>query len=692
MLGGITPKVGSARCLGTGVDQLSTTFTNQNNAGATIMAQVVTPITSSDAVVFIATAWGSKHGGINAFNMDLACAMARNVDVPVFCFAAQPDILDIEAAAHANVTLLPIPNDCADGVHPSVAKLLVDTLDHAAPSIRRPCWVGHDLISGHVMLSCHKFRPGTSLLIQHMDYESYEGLKNGHGATAIAKASKQIELVEHSMVVAGVGPKLAALARARVEGQERKQVLELIPGLATIEAATPPASFSAIAFGRFDKRMEPIKQSRLAVAGFARAIRDGTHTMGHDPKLTLLGLDQNTTVLSELRALAFKEAERAVVINAASFSEDRDYVFGLLRRQSAALMLSFHEGFGLVGWEAIAAGVPLVLSQNSGLFELLEARMLENRVFSVDVRGGASPQELNPDDISAVAGQLLTIARAPRKARERAQSLTRELSSVFTWRRCAEQVGTAASVPISRVPFRLLCACGFPALDIFGPSDIVEGERSRVQCDARQLWEKAASEIARCLSLGPRKWQVLFPGVDGGTFAAVVVREFVEKYHRESDVITVTHSAFTNDDQAQKYLQQKNPEYNRTHNVDPHRPYLYLPGTVSRVPGIEDRREILVARADAVLCVSGQAPVGHMIGLAIARRLPIIAIGAFGGRTAERLKEILEHNASLSLTADLQHALRELACAPLRDDVLLPAIKRALTIIENISDYRDAPL
>ena len=58
-----------------------------------------------------------------------------------------------------------------------------------------------------------------------------------------------------------------------------------------------------------------------------------------------------------------------------------------------------------------------MVSQNSGLFELLEARMLENRVFSVDVRGGATPQELNPDDISAVAGQVLAIARATRDLR-----------------------------------------------------------------------------------------------------------------------------------------------------------------------------------------------------------------------------------------------------------------------------------
>ena len=38
----------------------------------TMPRKVVTHVIASDAVVFIATAWGPKYGGINAFNMDLA--------------------------------------------------------------------------------------------------------------------------------------------------------------------------------------------------------------------------------------------------------------------------------------------------------------------------------------------------------------------------------------------------------------------------------------------------------------------------------------------------------------------------------------------------------------------------------------------------------------------------------------------
>jgi len=54
------------------------------------------------------------------------------------------------------------------------------------------------------------------------------------------------------------------------------------------------------------------------------------------------------------------------------------------------MMPSWHEGFGLVAWEAIAAGIPLILGKNSGVYRYL----LENYpgaetgyVYAVDLRG-----------------------------------------------------------------------------------------------------------------------------------------------------------------------------------------------------------------------------------------------------------------------------------------------------------------
>lgn len=53
-------------------------------------------------------------------------------------------------------------------------------------------------------------------------------------------------------------------------------------------------------------------------------------------------------------------------------------------------MLSIHEGFGLAGWEAIAAGIPLVVSKNSGLYEFLDdsfANQAAKYVYPIEIKG-----------------------------------------------------------------------------------------------------------------------------------------------------------------------------------------------------------------------------------------------------------------------------------------------------------------
>jgi len=318
--------------------------------------------------------------------------------------------------------------------------------------------------------------------------------------------------------------------------------------------------------------------------------------------------------------------------------------------------------------------------------------MLENRVFSVDVRGAAKSNDLNPDDVASVAHQVLAIARAPMKAREKAQSLARELKGTFTWRRCAVQLATAALVPVSRRPHALLLACGHMPVDVCGPADATGGVLpTPAQDDARRIWMLVAAKVAQCVaSLHRPRWLLLFSGVDGGTFAAGVIHEFIDVHHRDSDIRTVTHTTFGDDVEAKAYFARHHSEHFRTHNVDPSRPYIYLPGTVLRTPGIENRRDLLVAQANAVMCVAGQGPVDHMIDLAIVRGLPLIAIGAFGGGTRERLDKILGHNAKLGLPPALEQALVELARAPLNEPKLLAATEHMFAAFATWLESRDA--
>ena len=61
-------------------------------------------------ILLLATAWGPKHGGINAFNMDFAVALASYLKPSgrVFCAVLDASREDCERAQASGVTLVPL--------------------------------------------------------------------------------------------------------------------------------------------------------------------------------------------------------------------------------------------------------------------------------------------------------------------------------------------------------------------------------------------------------------------------------------------------------------------------------------------------------------------------------------------------------------------------------------------------------
>src|SRR5918999_5248329 len=103
----------------------------------------------------------------------------------------------------------------------------------------------------------------------------------------------------------------------------------------------------------------------------------------NQPKLLLRGVDCEGRVADshlreqpnpeiELKQFAFKYADAVVNLHALPYIQDRQQLYSELSKASVALMPSWHEGFGLVAWEAIAAGVPVIVSKHSGVYRLLD--------------------------------------------------------------------------------------------------------------------------------------------------------------------------------------------------------------------------------------------------------------------------------------------------------------------------------
>lgn len=142
--------------------------------------------------------WGSKFGGINAFNADLleAVGAAYEGKVDVICIVLKAELENIEDARQKNVILIPLPYEPSE---PHLGK------KHALTAIEeiskkeiffessRTIWLGHDRISGEAALEAAKNAGGRSALIHHMSYDHYEAFaENAKSASEKREQQKSL--------------------------------------------------------------------------------------------------------------------------------------------------------------------------------------------------------------------------------------------------------------------------------------------------------------------------------------------------------------------------------------------------------------------------------------------------------------------------------------------------------------------
>jgi glycosyltransferase involved in cell wall biosynthesis len=391
-------------------------------------------------IVFFATAWGSRHGGINAFNYDLCKALSElnYLDLKLICIVDEvKEGNELEEAKSFGIELLSIPWQ----IEPrSYEKSVCSQLSYCGVS---PKWMlGHDAKTGSRAIEISKSFGASVAVFHHMDYAAYKSLQGRDDENLIIE---QRRILSAADVVFAVGPKLGNSARDSLRGVKDVNVIEILPGLTEVEGLERSSRFSAVTFGRLNPENNLLKQTRLAVASFASARNDRGNPLGQDAELTVIGLPPNERDHEHQSLLSLAEgyAKRVIPIHGWQFVEDRPRLFDHLRRQTVCMMLSLHEGFGLVGLEAISAEVPLIISKNSGLYHAVEKELKGSGtgcLHPVDILGSSGEEAFQEQDIEKVAGILIEIALNRDKAKENAQSLKRRLASLWTWEKTARQV------------------------------------------------------------------------------------------------------------------------------------------------------------------------------------------------------------------------------------------------------------
>jgi glycosyltransferase involved in cell wall biosynthesis len=402
----------------------------------------ITNMENQKTLIALATGWGPRHGGINSFNYDFLKGFAAAfVYIKVICIVKEASQAEVVEARQLGIDLRSLPYDNSEEkLDSTVAETLIKTTlqDISSTEI---LFLGHDVFSGELANSLAGKLNGKSAVIHHMSYDSYKGYETGISTKAQQKSKIQKAIFEAADFKLAIGPTLRDELRDWF-GPEKCGML--IPGLPEIEPTYPPSKWTVILFGRLSPETSKIKQTKLGIAAVARCERDAREDAGLAKKLKdgtrikLFGVD--TSVEAELRDYVEQQAGGAVDMHALPYTEERAELFDNLRRSSVALMPSWHEGFGLVGWEAIAAGVPLIVGRDSGLYRFLNEEfpgLATGCVTTLDIRGSMNEPYFQSEDLSEVVGALKELAADEDAARKRALSLKKILGE-YTPKRCAE--------------------------------------------------------------------------------------------------------------------------------------------------------------------------------------------------------------------------------------------------------------
>lgn len=383
-------------------------------------------------IVFLASGWGAKHGGVNSFNFDLVFSIGSYLseEVKPVCVVESASTDEIKYALEKGVTLYQTTKGKFNSAN--ITQIIKESNHDVC------CWVGHDIITGIEAIECCRLFKDflkfdcLSAVIHHMDYWSYYSSKTNDGSAAYLKASKQKEVFTNCGLVFAVGPYLKnTVDNMLKEAGIEKEVIELIPGLADIQNVNIDHPFKAISYGRLGDEDEVVKQGKLAVAAFSKMCKDERE---NSSQLTIIGLDDSKIKekQAELIEIGYNYADKLCIINGLPYI-DREEIYKLLRGQSASMMLSTHEGFGLAGWEAISAEIPLILSVDTGLYKFIEEHLGgagEGCLFPVKISGKIE------NDLPAVSYALSQIKQDLNKARRNARSLKGQLKDI-TWDKTA---------------------------------------------------------------------------------------------------------------------------------------------------------------------------------------------------------------------------------------------------------------
>jgi len=314
-------------------------------------------------VTLLSSEWGSTKGGLSTISRELAIQLAQHPNVVVSVYLPQCTEEDKRVAASHNVHL--IKAEELIGYEP------IDWLSSLPEDHQVDCVIGHGLPLGRQVQLIQRHCHCKWIQVVHTAPEELGMYKDY--ADAISKGEKkhlsEIRLCELADEVVAVGPKLAdAYSRYLRYCKKDQAVFKITPSVfaefSHVEQATEERrTFCVLVFGRGDNEDFELKGYDIAVKAIAE-LNDSSY------QLMFVGAPHGKE-----DGVADKLCQHGITrkqLTVRSFKESREDLARLLCEVDVAIMPSRTEGFGLAALEALSAGLPVLVSGNSGLGEALQ--------------------------------------------------------------------------------------------------------------------------------------------------------------------------------------------------------------------------------------------------------------------------------------------------------------------------------
>ena len=369
-------------------------------------------------VTLLSSEWGSTKGGLSTINRELAIQLAKNDNVEVSMYLPLCSEEDERAAAGLGVRLLKAKKK--PGYDP------IDWLASIPRDYPMDVVIGHGIHLGRQVPVIKESHPDCKWIqVVHTDPEELGMFKDYADPTvkAAKKHQDEVELCELADQVVAVGPKLTDAFGCYLRSCGKDQdVINLTPGIfsefANInQAAKEGGTFRVLVFGRGDSEDFGVKGYDIAARAVAKLKDEGSF------KLVFVGAPDGKEDQVKERFLNEGILPIQLIVRKA---KDREQLVKEFYEADLVIMPSRTEGFGLAALEALSAGLPVLVSGNSGIGKALKK-----------VPYGSSSVvnlEFNNEDSNKWAEAIKAVCRKERGVRlEEAVLLRQSYAEKYQW-------------------------------------------------------------------------------------------------------------------------------------------------------------------------------------------------------------------------------------------------------------------